>query len=371
MLFGYTLLLINILAAAWLFLCLYASHTSPEQSSYLPIASLSTPFALAANLIFIFLWSFTRKKWRILVSLVALICCNKLIRPVFGIQLLGRNDMTPTLKGLKIMSWNVHGLGLYDRPQDKTRPEKMFRLVDEQDPDIFCMIEFYTQADGSNKKAARFFKSAGYREYRFSYDNDLGSRIFIGNAVFSKYPLSNFEEISIDKYIKMMSCDISMPDNSKIRLYVVHLQSFLLGDADKAFIQEVKGNAEILEKKRGYSGTFLRKFRDAYQKRGIQAERAREVIDSSPYPVLVCADLNDVPASYTYTKVRKNLKDAFSEKGRGLGRTYNQISPTLRIDYIFYDPSALELIGYQSINTSQLSDHNPVIANFRPKAKGK
>lgn len=368
-LFGYTLFLINIMAVVWLFLCLYASVTSPEKYSYLPMISLSTSFALLTNLVFVLIWPFTRKKWRTLLPLVALCCCYSLIRPVFGIHPFAKNEMSPTLHGLKIMSWNVHGLGLYDRPVDKTRPEKMFRLVDEQDPDIFCMIEFYTQADGSNKKATRFFKSAGYREYRFSYDNDLGAKIFIGNAVFSKYPLSNFEEIPIDEYIKMMSCDITMPDSSKIRLYVMHLQSFLLGDADKAFIEQVKDNTNNLEQKPGYSRTFLRKFSRAYQKRGKQAELARQVIDQSPYPVLICADFNDVPGSYTYTKVKKNLKDAFAEKGCGLGRTYNLISPTLRIDYIFYDPAVLELSGYQSIKTTELSDHNPIIANFKTKRK--
>jgi endonuclease/exonuclease/phosphatase (EEP) superfamily protein YafD len=92
------------------------------------------------------------------------------------------------------------------------------------------------------------------------------------------------------------------------------------------------------------------------------------VIDESPYPVLICADFNDVPGSYTYTKVKKNLKDAFAEKGFGLGRTYNLIFPTLRIDYIFYDPEILELSGYQSIRTTELSDHNPIIANFKKKS---
>ena len=49
-------------------------------------------------------------------------------------------------------------------------------------------------------------------------------------------------------------------------------------------------------------------------------------------------DLNDVPNSYTYFKVRGVFKDAFLEKGYGIGRTFRSLSPTLRIDYIFTDP---------------------------------
>ena len=79
--------------------------------------------------------------------------------------------------------------------------------------------------------------------------------------------------------------------------------------------------------------------------------------------MILCGDFNDLPGSYTYNTMKRGLKDAFAEKGRGLGRTYNLFSPTLRIDYIFYDPKMLDIIGFRSPKT-RLSDHNPVIANF-------
>jgi endonuclease/exonuclease/phosphatase family metal-dependent hydrolase len=299
-----------------------------------------------------------------LLPLLTLLVCHRLILPVFGLHFFGSNNMDATLDGLKIMTWNVHGLGLYERPPDKLRPEKMFELVDEQDPDVLCMIEYYTQSDGSNTKASRFFRDAGYREYRFSYDNTLGTKVYIGNAIFSKYPLSNFEEIQLDDHIKMMRCDVTMPGEGKVRLFAMHLQSFLLDDGDKVFIEEVKANTNKLDQKPGYSRTFFNKLQQAYKKRAPQADKARDEIAGSPYPVVLCADFNDVPMSYTYTAVKGNLKDAFAMKGKGLGRTYNLISPTLRIDYIFYDSKALDLIGYESIPTT-LSDHNPVVANFR------
>lgn len=362
-LFSHTFFVVNIGAALWLLLCWYASTTHPADIKYLGFVSLSCAFAIVANIFFMLLWLFSRTKLRSLLSLIVLLYCHSLCTSVVSWHLFASNNMTPQLQGLKILSWNVHGLGLFDKPLDKNRPQKIFSLIDQQQPDVFCMIEFYTNNDGSNKEAAAYFKKAGYKEYRFMYDNDYGSKIYIGNAVFSKYPLSNFKETFIDEYIKLMSCDVQLPNDKKVRLFTVHLQSFLLADKDKTLIEDIQNSKTALEKNKKYTQTFLSKMNNAYVKRAPQAILARAEIDKSPYPTLLCADLNDVPGSYTYQTIKGPMKDAFTQKGFGLGRTYNRIAPTLRIDYIFYNDTALKLIGFKKINT-QLSDHNPIIANF-------
>jgi endonuclease/exonuclease/phosphatase (EEP) superfamily protein YafD len=81
----------------------------------------------------------------------------------------------------------------------------------------------------------------------------------------------------------------------------------------------------------------------------------------------VCGDFNDLPFSYTYSQIKGPLTDAFVKKGRGFGRTYNQIIPTLRIDHILYDDSALHLKAFKTVY-SPLSDHSPVFANFEIKS---
>jgi endonuclease/exonuclease/phosphatase family metal-dependent hydrolase len=294
----------------------------------------------------------------------ALVISNSLILPVLGIHFFSKNNMTPQIEGLKIMTWNVHGLGLFDKPFDKNKAQRIFNFVEQQQPDIICLIEFYTNVDGSNDVASKYFKQAGYKAYRFMYDNDYGSKIYIGNAIFSKYPLSNFEEIPIDEYIKLMRCDVTLPNEKKVRLFATHLQSFLLGDQEKALIEEVKSDRKKLEHQKSKSISMLEKMHRAYQKRAPQAILSRAEIDSSPYPTILCADLNDVPGSYTYFTIKGSMIDVFTKKGTGLGRTYNFIAPNLRIDYIFYDPKGLELIGMQTQKTTELSDHNPVVANF-------
>ncbi len=361
-LFSYTLVIINLLAIVWLVLCYVASANSPDKINHLALFSLTTPFAILLNLLFVILWLFSQRRWRSFISIVALAMSYKLIITVFAFHFFQENKLDKTENSLKVMTWNVHGLGIYDKPIDKKTPQKMFDIIDQENPDILCLPEFYTDWDNAMKPYSdKLLKKGGFKEYRFIYDNTLGTKIFVGTAFYSKYPLSNLKEIVLSNAIKMMQCDVELPGKKMMRTYFIHLQSYLLKDNEKRLIEDMKNRDREVEVEQ--SKSILKKLSIAIKKRAKQADSAALVMAGSPYPVLVCGDLNDVPASYTYNTIKGGLKDAFCEKGHGIGRTYNTISPTLRIDYIFFDPQLLKIIGYKRLRTS-LSDHNPVIANF-------
>jgi endonuclease/exonuclease/phosphatase family metal-dependent hydrolase len=78
--------------------------------------------------------------------------------------------------------------------------------------------------------------------------------------------------------------------------------------------------------------------------------------------VIICGDLNDVPNSYAYTTIGRGLKNAFREKGFGIGNTFSAISPTLRIDNIFTD-KRFDVKQFVRIK-KKLSDHYPIIADL-------
>ncbi len=72
------------------------------------------------------------------------------------------------------------------------------------------------------------------------------------------------------------------------------------------------------------------------------------------YPAILTTPRHRMPL----TKMSKGLKNAFREKGFGLGHTYNGDFPNYQIDYIMAS-SLFEVKSYQIVE-QKLSDHYPV-----------
>jgi endonuclease/exonuclease/phosphatase family metal-dependent hydrolase len=362
--------MLSILAAAWLLGCATTAMVSPQRFRYLALFNITAPFAIAANVLTALGWLLLAgRKWPLVFPLLALGFSYRLIPLVFGVHPFATQDMIPGPGKLKLMSWNVHGLGIFDRPRNRTADDSIIRIIRDEAPDLLCLYEFYTSRVNALKPySTRIMTECGYKEFRFRYDNTIGSKIYLGIAIFSRYPLSNFESHPLHRLpsgeadVLLSQVDVSLPGDRQIRLFATHLQSFMLSDVEKSYLSDVSSRDSELKIER--SRSFVRRFGLAYVKRAAQADEAAAIIAQSPYPVLLCGDFNDLPGSYTYTRMKGSLRDAFAQKGFGLGKTYNFLSPTLRIDHIFYDKRAFEIVGFRSPKT-RLSDHNPVIANFR------
>ena len=115
------------------------------------------------------------------------------------------------------------------------------------------------------------------------------------------------------------------------------------------------------------SKNIISKFKRGFLKRQKQADRIRAEIDMSPYPVIITGDFNDLPNSYAYHTIGGGMKNAFVEKGAGLGRTFSGISPVLRIDNIFVDEK-MEVQQFLGIK-KKLSDHFPIFADVQLNKK--
>jgi endonuclease/exonuclease/phosphatase (EEP) superfamily protein YafD len=71
-----------------------------------------------------------------------------------------------------------------------------------------------------------------------------------------------------------------------------------------------------------------------------------------------------VPVSNTYHFLKSNLNDSWQKKGTGLGRTFVYISPTLRIDHIFFN-NYFSTTQVKRIFADGSSDHNAVVSDLK------
>lgn len=281
----------------------------------------------------------------------------------FGYHYFSENDWTKSANSFKLMSWNTHGMGIYIPSQEKQLAKNITELIIQQNPDILCLPEFSVNVDPSkNKNLRQLINNNGYKEYRINTDHILNKKVVIGTAILSKFPIAGYKVYDLNTEIYLLECDIQVKADKKVRIYVVHLHSFMLTDKEKAYFERLKKNEENLKKTK----PLFTRFNEAYVQRGLEADKVASIIEKSPYPAIVCGDFNDLPYSYTYTTIKGKLADAFAQKGRGMGRTYNQIIPTLRIDHVLFNEDRMKLKAFKTIRTS-LSDHNPVIANFEFK----
>lgn len=346
----------------WSVLCYAAAYVSPAKTDNIALFSLTTPFAIIANILFVLFWLFfSGKKLRSLLSAITLVLCSKVFLMVFGLNFFGGNDTAHHERTIKIMSWNVHGMGIFEKNGGNETAKKIMKLIQAQDADIVCLPEFYTRKNDSMKPyAPAIIKQNGFMDYKFCYDNTLGHDIYLGTAIFSKFPIEGYHIYHLGtEWINIVQCDIRVPGDKMMRLFCLHMHSFDLSDADKSNIETMKQNLEVGNRWK----SFVAKFNYAYRQRATEADTAAQILSHSQYPVIVCGDFNDLPGSYTYTTIRGELKDAFLIKGKGIGRTYNELSPTIRIDQMLFDGRAFNVMGFKSIS-SQLSDHRPIIGCF-------
>jgi len=271
-----------------------------------------------------------------------------------------------TAKGSKqftVMTFNSSSMGLKDYKEDISIKNNIYYTIKESQPDILCLQEFYTNnRSGYTDHIADIREQLHYRYFYFTCDKTSWYTWQYGIILFSKYPIVNASAIpcghsAVGSGSSILQADILMGSDT-VRILTAQLKSYMFKSADYSFI-EMKDPAV------GEGKNLAGKMRRTIYKRAEQARQLAALADASPYPAIVCGDLNDTPVSYTYNTISNNMQDAFLRYGFGLGRTLSFLSPTLRIDYIFAQPS-FNILSYRTFKKKGL-EHFPVMATFSLK----
>lgn len=360
------MLLANIAVAVLLIITVLASRISPEKFSILALTTLIFPITIVLNVFFVGFWLFARK-WYFLVSLILLLLFSEQISNIIPLHF-GKTKSEFKEKTFTIMSYNTM-LFSHLQKHRANEPNKIIKHILESDADIVCLQEFAV----SPKKVSdyltqndiyRIFKKYPYKHIELR-QNENWKRS--GIATFSKYPIVNKVNFSNPSdYGVSIYSDIVIGKDT-VRLFNNHLESNRLTERDRHLPIELKDDFNS-DKLTGTTKQLSRKLFIAYKRRAKQADQIALKIEQSPYKVLVCGDFNDVPGSYTYSKIKGNLRDAFSNTGLGLGLTLNLSIYRFRIDYLLYDEryfSSDEL----KIDKVKYSDHYPIHTRISFKQK--
>ncbi len=347
----YLLLTLNLLAVAALLMAYLSGYVSPGRWWIPSFFGLAYPVIAGINIVFIILWLVTSPRY-MLVSLIPLIA---------GWGFMGRylqlQENTIESGDIKIMSYNVHHFRGDKTDSQESTSRQIIRFLNSHQPDIICLQEVRLRQN----KIFNLAKTVEELDFINHYQYARTSNTF-GSVTMSKYPILRMNEIRFENSRNITIYTDLLVDSDTIRVFNVHLHSYGIDPKDFTIIDSGVTNEKDLEEAKVMGS----KLKTGFQMRASQVMAIRELIDESPYPVFVCGDLNDTPASFSYQQLRKGLKDAFVCSGKGAGRTYINKLPALRIDYIFHSDK-YESFNFQT-HDFRYSDHLPVSAVLVKKA---
>lgn len=355
------LIIFNIVFVFVFLLACLAPYLNPTQWWFVSFLGLAFPFFLLVVLFFLVWWFFVKRKFA-WISGIALIIGIKSTMLFFSFHFSHSFRQKKDPRSIRVATWNVARFLEMKRNNNKGSQTrlKMLDLIKQQNADILCLQEFFHSDNPDWYANLDYIRDKlNYPYYYFSRDDD-GYLHYYGSIIFSRYPIVDSGLIRYPRPTLpdgLVHADIRV-NNRIIRIYTTHLQSLQFGQEDYQKINEIKEASDSLLHN---SRTIVSKLKRGIVHRSIQVDIIDEVLGDSPYPVLFCVDLNDVPNSYAYYKVRGEMQDAFLKKGTGIGRTFSSLSPTLRIDYIFADEH-FKIQQFKRV-LKKYSDHYMLVAD--------
>lgn len=344
----------NHVFAVSLLVSYLAPNVSPENFWAIAFFGLAYPVLLIINLVFVIYWAGQLKK-RAAYSFIIILAGWTQMLGYVQISLAKTPDKTK--KTIKVMSYNVKVFDLYNWTHNIETRSKMFELIKDESPDIFCFQEFFSRDSSRLDNLDSILKFQKAKFVHVEYTTTVKRIHHWGIATFSSYPIIAKGRIDFG-YKSNNICiytDVKM-GNDTIRIYNMHLQSISFRPDDYKYVENLQKDVENEDIE--HSKSIFKRLKRAFIIRSQQADLIEQSILSSPYSVIVCGDFNDTPASYAYHTISDNLKDAFIESGNGFGRSYVGAFPSFRIDYILHSKT-FSAYNFRTIR-EELSDHFPI-----------
>ncbi len=337
--------------------------------SYAVFFALLFPYLFFLVFCFGFINLFFNKKWCLFFFLLLIPGLYNFFH-VVAISPLSKWKMKKDTGAIRIMTWNVSE---FTNPAPLNLPDALERrqilnTISEYNPDVICIQEYYN-ADSSRDLPSEKHEldSIGYPYLLFSNDERLKTFYGIierGVAIASKTPFMDTGRLEIRndwKTENLVFADIQL-HRKPLRVNTAHLTSFYLFPDSAA---GYNGRRRVAKKIYTYKNNVQEKLRDIEIMHDKQASLISRFLDTSLYPVIYCGDMNATSCMYSYRFLKGNKQDAFLKKGNGIGATFYNIVPTLRIDMCF--PDKHFSVEQCTVVHRKLGDHYPVVTDVKWK----
>jgi endonuclease/exonuclease/phosphatase (EEP) superfamily protein YafD len=240
------------------------------------------------------------------------------------------------LPRLRVLTANVLG--------GNSQPEALAALVEREQPDVIALQE--VRAGFGTEIVRLLAQTHPYVDLRPHARN-------YGGALLSRLPLEEVEAFRLARRGAVCQRARVQVEGEHVEIFNVHL--------DTPF--------EIFPRHHGLLPFGIR--HRTRNVRDVEVERLLELVAPIDHPLIVLGDFNTSAGSRPYRRLRRGLRDAFAEVGRGSGHTFPQPVPIhglvlpwalLRIDYAWFKGA---LSPREARTLRQLgSDHFALLVNF-------
>lgn len=338
---------INLVVIVAMNFCAYTCYLHPSVHPNWSYFGLIFPVFLLMDVCFVFFWLVF--KWRfMLIPIVGMLLCARSVFTYYPVRV----QSSAPEGAIKILSYNVMNFGGGTMDRDSVLRNPIYNYIKDSGADIVCTQE--SSVRGCPDMIGVLSEIYPYVMQGTDDDYKL-------NIIMSKFPVVDVEHIDYDTESNRSYAYKLLVGSDTVLVVNVHFESYRLQQEDKQEYKDIIRHPKNNSNKDKYM-SLTQKLAVANAKRGRQADRVAEYVDSVPCKYkIVCGDFNDPSLSYSHHRLTRHLNDAYTEAGLGAGISYHLSGMYFRIDNILVSDN-ISSYGAKVDNSIGESDHYPIFS---------